>query len=219
MRTSQSLLPMGRGLRRSLLLVGTASLLVAFGGCKKKKNQAPPEEQGTIFKDAGMSGPSDPRYGSSGQHTVERKTPKTGGDSKSPSSQVKRTYKQCPKPRPVTKGDPSTPEGTLWLVFEALLMEDDEAAFQAFYSHIDHEYQRETDARRYWFAAARKDDGKAFKRLVYGDKDPSYDICLQRPEGKGQRIFVGKSPPVGSNPPFVLHKVEDKWLLKTFTPH
>jgi hypothetical protein len=212
----------GRTVRSGGLFVACAlvlGVLLAFGGCKKKQNQDPPEQTGSIHRDAGMSGPSDPRYGSSGQQTVTRPTGPSGGEGTSPTTSVSRTYKQCPKPQPVTKGDLKTPEGTLYFVFEALLEPDDDTAFRKFFAHIDSDYQREADARRYWFAAARKNGGKAFKRLVYGDKNPSFDICMKRPEGAGVRIFVAKSPPVGSNPPFVLHKVEDKWLLKTFTPH
>ncbi len=128
-------------------------------------------------------------------------------------------YKRCKEMRPVTKGDPKTAEGTLWLVFQALLMEDDDAAFEGFFSHIDPELQRRDSARRYWFGAARKYGGKNFHRLVFSPKDPSYVVCEVRPESGGVRIFVGKSPPVGSNPPYSFHKVKDKWLLKTFTPH
>lgn len=222
---------------QNLGLVVCAGLLAL--GCKKK-NQEPPEEQGSIFRDAGVSGPS---RGSGGAGTTIVTRPGTGGGTAGtttdpqPSTtggeptgagtgaepdqppQIERRYKGCNDPQPVNRADPSTPEGTLYMVFEALLMEDDDAAFDRFYSLIDHEFQREVDARRYWFASARKDGGQYFQRLVYGPKNPSFDICETRKEGPtGIRIFVGKSPPVGSNPPYVLHKVGDKWLLKSFTP-
>jgi len=186
-------------------------------GCKKKKYQDGPQEKGSIHVDAGVSGPDDQRYGSQGAITVERKTKRADGKA---GDVAKRNYKNCRKPTPVTSGDQSTPEGALYQVFSALLEKDEETAFSKFYALVDSEYQNKTDARRYWFASARKDNSKAFLRLVYGPNDPSYDICSQRPDGQGAvRIFVGKSPPVGSNPPYVLNKKGDKWLLKTFTPH
>jgi hypothetical protein len=212
---SQFIRPVRKAHLSSLSLV--LCLVAAGPGCKKKKYQDGPDEQGTIHADAGMSGPSDQRYGSQGAVTVERKT-KSGNDGGA--AVTKREYKNCRKPKPVTSGDPSTPEGTLYLVFSALLEKDDETAFSKFYALIDEDFQSERDARRYWFAAARKDNSKNFLRLVYSATDPSYDMCSQRPEGQDAvRIFVGKSPPVGSNPPYVLKKKGDKWLLKTFTPH
>lgn len=177
-------------------------------GCKPSA----PEEVGSIHRDAGMSGPPDPQKGSQGKIDVPVGTEGAPG--------VTRTYLNCPNPTRVDRADPKTAEGTLYLVFAALLVKDEDDAFKQFYSHINPQLQRESDARRYWFGAARKDGGKAFHRLVYGPSDPTYDICSVKPEGEGKvRIFVAKSPPVGSNPPFVLHKVGDKWLLENFTPH
>ncbi len=206
-----------------VLLVTIVACAVAAGGCKKKKNQAPPEERGNIFRDAGMSGPSDPRYGSQGAVTVDR--PVTGGATTGggePGTTIQRKYKNCRKPTPVLKADPTTPQGTLYSVFEAILNPDEEAGFTKFYSLIDPDFQSERDARRYWFKQARLVDKKGvrpFLRLVYGEKNPSFDVCEVREEPPtAKRIFVGKSPPVGSNPPFVLHKVGDKWLIKSFTP-
>jgi hypothetical protein len=196
---------------------------LSFSGCRgcRKKNQSPPEEQGSIFQDAGMSGPQDPRHGSQGAITVETPPAKgTGVDSPRTTTAEKRTYKNCLNPKPVTQGDLKTPEGTLYKAFECLLTPDTERAFECFAGYVDSNYQRRDHVRRYWFAAARKDNGRHFKRLVYGPKNPSYVICEKRPEGKTAiRIFVGKSPPVGSNPPMVLHKVSEQWLLKSFTPH
>ena len=190
--------------------------MFALAGCKKKRNQAPAEERGSIHRDAGVSGPSNTQHGSQFAKTVERKT----RDEKGEETTIQRPYKNCRNPVPVTQGDLNTPEGTLWYVFESMLIPDENEAFKKFYELIDPDFQRETDARRYWFAASRKHDLKAFLRLVYTRKDPSFDICETRKEGPNAlRIFVGKSPPVGSNPPFVLHKVNDKWLLKSYTPH
>ena len=208
-------------------------LLVLPTGCKRKKNQAPPEERGSINRDSGMSGPSDPRYGSQGAIQVTRTSSGSTGEGDATEAEsaasgsgegvsIQRSYRNCRNPVPVMQGDYSTPEGTLWHVFEALLVPDEEEAFQRFYALIDPDYQSMTDARRYWFYNARKlndDDFRPFLRLVYSKDDPSFDICLKRPEGgTAIRIFVGKSPPEGSNPPYVLHKVGDKWLLKNFTP-
>ena len=202
---------------RSVFWPILVAVLCVGTGCKKKKYQDGPEEQGSIYRDAGMSGPSDPRYGSQGAIQVDRSV--KNDDSSAPST-TSRSYKNCRKPVPVTSGDRSTPEGTLYLVFQALLEKDDNKAFAAFYDLIDSDFQSEKDARRYWFASARKNNSKAFLRLVYSADDPSYDVCTQRPEGPDAvRIFVGKSPPVGSNPPYVLKKKGEKWLLKSFTPH
>ena len=193
-----------------------AAALCLAGGCKK--NQAPPEEDGSIFRDSGMSGPANVQHGSQGLKTIPigPVVPGEAPDKSAPS----RAYQLCKELRPVTRGDPKTAEGTLYLVFAALLLPDPEESFTAFYSYIDPDFQRQEDARRYWFAAARKDGSKNFLRLVYGPNDPTYVVCETRPEGQDAvRIFVGKSPPVGSNPPFVLHKVGDRWLIKSFTPN
>lgn len=129
-------------------------------------------------------------------------------------------YKGCELMRPITKGDRETVEGTLWLVFQALLIKDDSEAFEAFYALIDPDFQRRESARNYWFAAARKYGGKNFHRLVFSPNDPSYVLCEVRQEPPTAiRLFVGKSPPVGSNPPYSFHKKNGKWLMKTFAPH
>ena len=190
----------------ALLAGAFSSALAGCGSCKK--NQAPPEEQGSIFEDAGMSGPTNTQHGSRGKKTV------TVGKEK-----IQKAYKGCKEMRQVLKGDLSTAEGTLWKIFEALLIPNDETAFETFFGYVDSDFQSRDSAKRYWFASARKHDSKNFLRLVFSKDDPSYMLCERRKEGDGWRIFVGKSPPVGSNPPYVLHKVEDKWLLKTFTPH
>lgn len=185
-----------------------ASTLFSGTGCKPTEA----EEVGSIHRDAGMSGPENIKLGSQGQIVVPTGTEGAPG--------AGRTYLNCSTPKRVNKADPKTAEGTLYMVFAALLVRDEDEAFTQFYSHINPQLQRESDARRYWFGAARKDGGNAFQRLVYGPSDPTFDICSVKPEGEGKvRIFVAKSPPVGSNPPFVLHKVGDKWLLENFTPH
>ena len=211
---------------RWLALLVFASALVVATGCKKKKNQAPPEERGTIFKgeDAVPSGPDDRRYGSQGQVTENRQS---GGEGDT--RNVKRTYKNCRKSQPVIKDDPTTAEGTLRMAFGALMIKDENESFEKFLSFVDPDFQSRDSVRRYWFKQARLYDEKKkvrpFFRMVYADEklphgdDPSYDICSTRPEGDGIRIFVGKSPPVGSNPPYVLHKVGEKWLIKNFTAH
>ncbi len=207
------------------LLVGVA--IAAMCGCGKK-NQKAPEEQGSIFHDAAVSGPSDPIHGTRGrviiQSTPSGAAAPTGasgasGATGTPAPTAGREYLDCKEPVEVRKADPTTAEGTLFQIFQALLEPDPEKSFEAFYSFINPDFQRKEDAKRYWFGAARKDGSKNFLRLVYGPQDPSFLICRKVPEGPDRiRIFVGKSPPVGSNPPFVLHKVGDKWLLEKFTP-
>ena len=193
--------------RMGTALAAALFLAIAIPGCRGcKKNQAPPEEEGSIFRDAGMSGPSNLQYGSVGKKVV-----KVGKDG------AEKAYKGCAMMKPITRGDLSTAEGTLWHVFEALLIADPEASFKAFYAHIDSSFQRERAARERWFGTVKK-HGPAFQRLIFGPKDPSYMLCATRKEGDGIRLFVGKSPPVGSNPPYSLHKVDGRWLLKTFTP-
>ena len=208
-------------LRIFILLV---SVLLCVS-CKKSKEPTP-EERGSIFQDSKMSGPSDQRYGSQGQITIKdgKKSgalvPDDNGKDSHDTGGKGRAYKNCRKAVPVTKGDLTTPEGTLYFVFKALLEKDESVAFRKFLSFVDTRFQREGHVKRYWFASARKDNSKNFLRLVYGRDDPSYVICSKRPEGKdGLRIFIGKSPPVGSNPPMVLNKVGNKWLLKNFAPH
>lgn len=199
---------------QSILAVSAAFVCVAtIGagciGCRRDQ----PEEIGSIWNDAGMSGPSDPKLGSQGAITVDR--PNADG----PTASTKRSYKDCPNPVPVRKGDPKTPEGTLFLVFQALLEPDEEVSFERFYSYINPLLQNKVDARRYWFASTRVKGGEPFLRLIYGPKDPSFDVCRRVVEAEGKiRIFVAKSPPVGSNPPYQLAKVGDKWLLQTFSP-
>ena len=189
-------------------LAAALFLAIAIPGCRGcKKNQAPPEEEGSIFRDAGMSGPSNLQHGSGGKKVV-----KVGKDG------VEKAYKGCAMMKQITEGDLSTAEGTLWHVFEALLIPDRVAAFESFYTFVDPSFQKERAARERWFGSVRKNDSAMFHRLVFGPKDPSYMLCSTRKEGDGIRLFVGKSPPVGSNPPYSLHKVGDKWLLKTFTP-
>ena len=205
-------------------LVMTLSLVALCVSCRKSK-EPNPEEQGSIFKNSKMSGPTDPRYGSQGQITIANEG--NGGKGKvdagkdwhgdTPSG---RQYKNCRDARPVTSGDLSTAEGTLYFVFKALLQKNAAVALRKFISFVDLRFQKKDHVKRYWFGSARKDKSKNFLRLVYGPNDPSYVVCSKRTEGKtAVRIFVGKSPPVGSNPPMVLNKVGNKWLLKNFTPH
>ena len=128
-------------------------------------------------------------------------------------------YQDCKEIRPVLGGDDTTAEGALYRVFEALLMENDDTSFETFYGLVDGRFQNRKSARNYWFAAARKNGGTIFHRLVFGPKNPAYVVCQTRSEGdQAVRIFVGKSPPVGSNPPFVLHPVDGHYRLKNFTP-
>ena len=120
----------------------------------------------------------------------------------------------------MTRGDLSTAEGTLYFIFKALLEKNAAVAVRKFISFVDLRYQKKEHVKRYWFGSARKNKSKNFLRLVYGPNDPSYVVCNKRAEGEtAVRIFVGKSPLVGSNPPMVLNKVGNKWLLKNFTPH
>lgn len=194
---------------RVVATVGILALLFALAvGCRRDQ----PEETGSIFKDATMSGPADPKLGSQGGVVVQR------ADGPGGSASTTRSYKNCPNPKAVRSADAKTAEGTLYLVFQALLEPDPDTAFQQFYAHVNPMFQNVIDARRYWFESTRKDSSKGLSRLVYGPKDPSFDICETRAEGEGKvRIFVGKSPPVGSNPPYLLSKVGDKWLLETFS--
>lgn len=201
----------------------TIALSVVVLAVSCKKSQEPnPEEHGSIFKKTTMSGPSDSRHGSQGQVTVHSgsASPSTGGKDSHNDGGNTRQYKNCRQARPVTSGDLATAEGSLYFVFKALLDKDETRAFTKFLSFVDIRFQREEHVKRYWFQAARKDGGKHFHRLVYGPKNPSYVICDTRREGEDSvRIFVGKSPPVGSNPPMVMKKVGKKWLLRNFTPH
>ncbi len=186
---------------RSLALLAAFVLAIFGTACRRDT----PEETGTIMRDAGMSGPTDSKHGSQGKIIVN-------GQDGAP-----RTYLNCPKPQRIEKGDRSTPEGTLYLAFQAILSKDEEAGFRDFLALVNPQMQREDDVRRYWWKSAR---GTPFLRLVYGQNNPTFDICERRPEGPDKvRIFVAKSPPVGSNPPYLLHKVNDTWLLDTFTPH
>ena len=209
--------------RFAYVTVAVSALVVVLSvipGCRKK-NQAPPEERGSIFEDAGMSGPSDQRYGSQCKITIKTPSGKPVATEQTGENQAtKRTYKNCRNPVAVTEGNKATPEGTLFNIFKCLLTPDSGKAYRCFLSHVDTTYQRPDHVKRYWFASARKDDGKHFRRLVYGKKNPSYVVCERRNEtGGAVRIFVGKNPPVGSNPPMVLHQVNKRWLLKSFTPH
>ena len=52
---------------RTIMVFSLAFGLIISLGCKKKKNQAPPEERGQFMGDAGVDGPADKRYGSQGQ--------------------------------------------------------------------------------------------------------------------------------------------------------
>jgi hypothetical protein len=203
----------------------TIALSVVALAVSCKKNKEPnPEERGSIFRQSEMSGPSDPRYGSQGQVTIHSgsassSTATSGKDSHHDGNKA-RQYKNCRQARPVTSGDLATAEGSLYFVFKALLDKNETRAFSKFLSLVDIRFQREEHVKRYWFKAARKDGGKHFQRLVYGPENPSYVVCETRQEGEDSvRIFVGKNPPVGSNPPMVMKKVGKKWLLRNFTPH
>lgn len=226
--------------KRAVWIAALAGTLLLWSGCpdnksaaKKKKAEAPEQSEGSADAETPPTGETPPTAEAPGllpdaaeAPPDKPAVPPTTADAETPPSppepppKSKRKYKNCRDARPVTEGDLKTAEGTLYKVFEALLIEAEEESFQAFLPFIDTDFQRPADARRYWFKQARliNKEGRPFLRLVYSDKNPSYDVCSTRPEGKaGIRIFVGKTPPVGSNPPYVLHKVGDRWLLKNFS--
>ena len=210
--------------------------LVACLGCKKAKDklngdESNPEEKGSIFanppehrkkkkKEEEAEPPQTPESsdaGSAGEsHTTA--APPTQGD-KDPDGKPRRPYERCALRQVVSKGDRATPEGTLHMAYQALLEANDDVAFQKFVVLVDTDFQSPEAVKRFWLYNARKNDKKNLLRLVYGPKDPTFVVCDRREEGSDVRLFVGKTPPEGSNPPVVLHQKDKKWLIKRFTPY
>ena len=215
------------------------ALCLTGPGCGKKKTASfddEPEEKGTIFKknkrtrehydqwnkkseddeddEGDEAGDSDE---GAGKASVEK--PAKAEKKANNGLPEGKEYNDCADGTVISKGDRNTAEGTLYLAFQAILLKDDAAAEAAFLPLVDTDYQRVSHVKRYWLPAARKNNWKGFLRLVAGPSDPSYVICRKQNEGKDLKFFVGKSPPVGSNPPYTLHKVDGKWKIKRFTPH
>ncbi len=222
------------------------ALCLTGPGCGKKKVATyddEPEEKGTIFKknkrtrehydqwkkksdedddeDDDEDEDEDEEKDDSDNTDDEAKDDKSAGTDKKSKNGLPegKEYNNCDDGTVVSKADRNTAEGTLYLAFEAILQKDDAAAEAAFLPLVDTDYQRVSHVKRYWLPAARKNNWKGFLRLVAGPNDPSYVICRKQNEGKDLKFFVGKSPPVGSNPPYTLHKVDGKWKIKRFTPH
>ncbi len=214
------------------------ALCLTGPGCGKKSSASyddEPEEKGTIFKKNKRTREHyDQWKKESGDEDDEEQDDEAPDDSDEPKTKTKvekadkkaksglpagKEYNDCAEGTVVAKGDRNTAEGTLYLAFQAILLKDNAAAETEFLSLVDTDYQRVAHVKRYWLPAARKNNWKGFLRLVAGPDDPSYVICRRQTEGQDLKLFVGKSPPVGSNPPYTLHKVDGKWKIKRFTPH
>ena len=215
------------------------ALCLTSPGCGKKKTASyddEPEEKGTIFKknkrtrehydqwkkksddDEDEADETDDD-GDDEASDGGKKTSATKEKSSKSALPAGKEYANCADGTVVSKGDRSTAEGTLFLAFEAILLQDQAESEAVFLPLVDTDYQRVEHVKRYWLPAARKNNWKAFLRLVAGPSDATYVICRKQNEGKDLKIFVGKSPPVGSNPPYTLHKVNGQWKIKRFTPH
>jgi hypothetical protein len=206
------------GITRVGMLLSLA-LLLCLPGCGKKPQtfDDEPEEKGSIFKKNKRT--REHYYQSKGEDEADPKPKKGTSTTKKSKLPAGKKYASCDDGYPVTKGGTDTPQGVLFLAYKAILIKDAAESAEAFIEHVDTKFQKEKDVKRYWLASARKYEWKNFLRLVAGLDDPSYVVCREQKEGKDLKLYVGKSPPVGSNPPVTLHKVDGKWKIKRFTAH
>jgi hypothetical protein len=217
----------------------TVFCLAGFG-CSKRYDDAP-EERGSILNknrdDPYARDEAEERKNNKRNRrnrTRDRRNRKRSGNDKAVSLGLESTsnssssstessngkeYKNCDDREAVKSGTTKTPEGALYLAFKALLIKDEEKSFREFFKQVDSKVKSERHVRRYWFKTARKKNLKTILRLIASRTDPSYVICRRKSEhGNAVRLYVGKSPPVGSNSPYVLHEVGGHWKLTRFSP-
>lgn len=121
---------------------------------------------------------------------------------------------RCPDALRVDAGDRGTAEGTLWLAYKAALGPDDEAGFAAFRAVWQPEANTDHIRDQIW-PRVREHVGK----YVEDPATPAYIRCrkVEAPGGR-VKIFVRSNAPQKSDPPSILVRGPDGWVIDVMTP-
>lgn len=121
---------------------------------------------------------------------------------------------RCPEGKVVSTGDRESPEGTLFLAFQAAMGPDDEAGFAAFRA-LWHPDALTSHVREQIWPRVREHVGK----YVAGPGDATYTACRRVDLGGGRiKVFARCDAPEKSDPPTILLATESGWVIEVMTP-
>lgn len=121
---------------------------------------------------------------------------------------------RCPEGKVVSLGDRDSPEGTLFLAFQAAMGPDDDQGFQAFRA-LWHPDALTTHLREQIWPRIREHVGK----YVAGPGDATYTACRRVELGGGRvKVFARSAAPEKSDPPTILLSTESGWVIEVMTP-
>lgn len=121
---------------------------------------------------------------------------------------------RCPDERVVSTGDRETPEGTLFLAYKAALGPDDDTGFAAF-RELWHPDALTSHIRDQIWPRVREHVGK----YVSGGGGATFTRCRRVDlDGGRVKVFVKSNDPEKSDPPTILLRRDDGWVIDVMTP-
>lgn len=121
---------------------------------------------------------------------------------------------RCPDERIVAAGDRETPEGTLFLAYQAALGPDDDVAFARFRGLWQPDAQTSHIREQIWPRVREH-----VRKYVAGESDPTFTRCRRLDlDGGRVKVFVKSNDPEKSDPPTILFRRDEGWVIDVMTP-
>lgn len=121
---------------------------------------------------------------------------------------------RCNVNRKVGHGDFQTAGGALYVAYQAALKGDSPESFQAFSSAFRQGVDRQQLQRFVWPAVLRH-----VSKYVAGPGDPSYILCsMELQDNDRVKIHIKSHDSRKSNPPAILVKEGENWMIEVLTP-